>query len=134
MNPFSNEHFNKAIEETQNAMDAGDYMLAMQNANMALSYDSENVLALLYRAAAFFGLGSYIDTKSDCLQVLAQEPGNPQALFYIAQSDMYLGAFEEAVAFFQEILNVDPTNSFQLKDKVEAGLKLALRKMKKIGE
>jgi tetratricopeptide (TPR) repeat protein len=107
----------------------GDFKEAVSNAELALSYDNENVAVLLNSAVAYYGAQSYNDAIANCEKVLSKEQNNPQALFLLAQSYMWLGGYKIAAESFQKILAVDTNDAFQLRSKTEAGLALALRKM-----
>jgi len=129
-NRLGGDSFNNVIEDLNNALARGNYREAVSKAKLALSYDEENVLALLYAAAAHYGAQLYAEAIAYCHKVLSKEQDNPQALFYLAQSYMWLGDFKIAAEAFQKILEVDPNDNQQLRSKVKAGLMLALQKMK----
>jgi tetratricopeptide (TPR) repeat protein len=115
-------------EQMRNAVLAGDFQSVLKKAGFILSLDPDNVEAYLNRACALYGLQSYRDAKADCRQILSREPGNPQALFFYAQSCMWLEEFNEAIKMFTDLLAIDPEDLFGLRGKTMAGLNLARKK------
>lgn len=68
-----------------------DYDLALEDINAALIYDAQNLVALLFQAAAKRAIGNYVDAKNSIDRAYAIDPKNPSVLLERSNIAFMLG-------------------------------------------
>lgn len=96
------------IFEANKAMANGEYRLATQYFQRAISQVEQAVDLVFEKALAMFELGDYYGVISDTGQVLKQYPQHLEAYQLRGQAYTRLGEHDTAIQHFREALKLDP--------------------------
>lgn len=72
--------------------------------------------------------GKYVELLDHCSTILRKDPQNLEALKYKAYSLYFLGKFEDAISFYDKVIELEPSNPSHYTGKSKALEKLGREK------
>lgn len=92
------------------AMDDENYILAKRYFDKSIANDNGNALTYLNRGRALLKMQQYTAARKDFMQGMKLNNGRFEALYLIGNTYFFEENFEQALAYYNQYLTIDPTN------------------------